>query len=83
MDSVILEYAICKWADRETASYLPINSINEHQTVDGKTTNMIFDAYGRQLGVPTFNYPRPPCEEDLHPDNDVKYYRFDYSLSIA
>lgn len=77
MDSVILEYAICKWGDRETASYLPINSINEHQTVDGKTVNMIFDAWGRQLGVPTFNYPRPPYEEDLRPSDDVKYYRFD------
>lgn len=63
--------------DRETASYLPINSINEHQTVDGKTVNMIFDAWGRQLGVPTFNYPRPPYEEDLRPSDDVKYYRFD------
>jgi len=77
MDSVILEYAICKWADRETASYLPINSINEHQTVDGKTVNMVFDAWGRQLGVPTFNYPRPPYEEDLRPSDDIKYYRFD------
>ena len=74
---ILLEYAICKWEDRASAQYFPINEIYEHVSENGCKTRTIFDAFGRQIGEPNFGCPRPATEEEILADDDVKYFRFD------
>jgi hypothetical protein len=74
MKQIFLEYAICKWEDRTSAQYFPINNIHEYTCENGDIVRTIFDAYGRSVGEPNFGYPRPPTEEET--EGDVKYYRF-------
>lgn len=74
MQQVLFEYAICKWADRESAQFFPLNEIHEHTCENGDVIRTIFDAFGRSVGEPNFGYPRPATEEII--DGDVKYYRF-------
>lgn len=75
-----IEYAICRWSEKETAEYNPLYSPFMHEE-NGVKQWAVFDAYGRQLGEPNFSDPRPSCKDEYV--DDVRYFTFKDSEDIV
>src|SRR5574344_1374282 len=77
------ELAICKFADRESATYYPVNQIISINNSDGSEKGrVLFDAYGRAVGEPYFGFPRLPYDQISDSDNGVIYKCFENTDNV-